>query len=331
MKNVVFITPSLNMGGAERWVLTLAANFARVRTHAILNTLGKFSDTLYEEAKQICPTYICQNEYALINKICSEADVIISWGYPYLSQLQVDKPIIEVSHSDPVWPSQTKLIKQTIFGATHFVGVSKTAASAFPECCEATTIYNGIDLERLEHTKSRWDTREGWGLNHKRLVLYLGGDKTVKNPKVVIEAAKILPPEYTVLYVSNKHFESKGIKVIRPDTQVGNLYNAADVLVMPSMYEGMPLVLLEAWAHGIPTVTTEYSAYKELSALHGKLSWTTQVSPTPQMLADQIIEAYNGLDTNITRKAQHVVYTNYTTQHMVDRWENYLLGILNDS
>jgi len=332
MKKVIFLTPSLNMGGAERWVLTLAENFTRVRTHAILNLMGQDNDVLNDEASKICPVHICHNNIPKINEYCAEADVVISWGCPQLPKLSIDCPVIEVSHSDPTWPLHKNLINKTICGATHYVGVSQTASKAFPDFCDSVTLYNGIDLNRLKQTKSREQMRSEWNINSQRLVLFTGGDKAVKNPKVIVETAKILPDNYLMLYVSNRHFESKGLKVIPPDIQIGNLYHAADVLAMPSMYEGMPLVLLEAWAAGLPTVTTKYDAYRELAALHSQeLSWTTEVSPKPDELAHQIQEAYYGKDLDRVLDAQSIVLENYTTQHMVDRWENYLLGILNDS
>lgn len=332
MKKVIFLTPGLNMGGAERWVLTLASSFTKVKTHFILNIMGQENDILQEEAKQICPVYTCKNDINLINKLCEEADVIISWGCPQLSKLDIKCPVVEVSHSDPMWPMQRNLIKNTIYGATHYVGVSQTAASAFPEYCNATTLYNGIDLKRLEPTKTRSQMRSEWNLDEERLILFMGGEKVVKNPMVVKEVGKILPKDYKILFVSNKNFEAPGIKVINPDIQVGNLYNAADILLMPSMYEGMPLTLLEAWSFGLPTVTTKYSAYEELTVLHGQeLSWSTEVSPSPPVLLEQVINAYHGRGSERILEAKCTVFDYYTTQHMVDRWENYLLEILNDN
>lgn len=48
------------------------------------------------------------------------------------------------------------------------------------------------------------------------------------------------------------------------DTDLNTLYNAADLLVSPTMAEGFGLTLLEALACGVPVVATDYSAIPEV-------------------------------------------------------------------
>lgn len=48
-----------------------------------------------------------------------------------------------------------------------------------------------------------------------------------------------------------------------PQSDLGNLFRKSDILVLPSFYEGMPLVLIEAMACGIKIVSSDLPGLKE--------------------------------------------------------------------
>ena len=50
-----------------------------------------------------------------------------------------------------------------------------------------------------------------------------------------------------------------------PNKEIADYYNRADVLIMPSMEEGFPRVLLEAMASGVPYVASDVGAVREIS------------------------------------------------------------------
>ncbi len=57
----------------------------------------------------------------------------------------------------------------------------------------------------------------------------------------------------------------------RPHEEVALWMNAADCLCLPSRSEGMPNVVLEAVASGLPVVATEVGAVREVLVTTGLL------------------------------------------------------------
>lgn len=70
--------------------------------------------------------------------------------------------------------------------------------------------------------------------------------------------------------------------------EVLNFYAAADIFVLPTLYEGLPKATLEAMASGLPVVTTNVSGNPEL-VLNGKTGFTVQPRDINQ-LANAIID-----------------------------------------
>jgi glycosyltransferase involved in cell wall biosynthesis len=66
------------------------------------------------------------------------------------------------------------------------------------------------------------------------------------------------------------------------------IYNAADVLLAPSLYEGFGLTIVEAMACGTPVITSNVSSLPEVVGDAGIM-----IDPNcPQAIADAVIELY---------------------------------------
>ena len=84
-------------------------------------------------------------------------------------------------------------------------------------------------------------------------------------------------------------------RILGPLSHVGDALAAADVLAIPSRYEGTPLALIEAWLAGTPVVTTPIGFVREAEAMHGTLCEVAPQDPTGAQLARAIRRSANAL------------------------------------
>lgn len=79
--------------------------------------------------------------------------------------------------------------------------------------------------------------------------------------------------------------EVLGVKLLGSLTQhkLSDAFRASDLFILPSYYEGLPLVLLEAMACGLPAVTTEIRGLKEYIGEELAGSGFVEFVPLPRM------------------------------------------------
>lgn len=103
-----------------------------------------------------------------------------------------------------------------------------------------------------------------------RVVLFVGGLSPRKRPDLLMEALHRLPSAWKLLIVGRGPMEEELRRLAKrlgmtkrvrfagyvPYPILPAVYRAADVVALPSEYEGCPKVVLEALACGVPVVTT---------------------------------------------------------------------------
>ncbi len=139
-----------------------------------------------------------------------------------------------------------------------------------------TVIPNGIDIERFKEARKRRCTKT------PRIVGMVGRVDSVKDVKTFIQAMAIIKQGYGDVHgyvigptdeqpdyykeceelTKMLHLESAVTFTGRAD--VKEYYKTMDVLLLTSIKEAMPLVVMEAMASGVPVVATDVGACREL-------------------------------------------------------------------
>lgn len=156
--------------------------------------------------------------------------------------------------------------------ATDYIACSDKAAEwfFFPDKIKNVKIINNaIDIEKFKfNPKIRNELREKWKLNDDVVVYgHVGRFEEQKNHSFLIdifyELQKQKPNVHLILVGrGSKELEIKR-KVEKLSIQdkvtflgyrddIADIYNAFDVLIFPSLFEGQPISLIEAQANGLP-------------------------------------------------------------------------------
>jgi glycosyltransferase involved in cell wall biosynthesis len=130
---------------------------------------------------------------------------------------------------------------------------------------------NGMAAEFFERAEGN-DFKEKFGIDEKKLVLFFGRLNVVKAPDFFVDIAKRIlekrddvrfvirgPDEGLREIVRQKIGDEKRIILLeetRDRKEIIKMYQAADVFVLPSYREGLPLTLFEAMASGLPVVAS---------------------------------------------------------------------------
>lgn len=136
-------------------------------------------------------------------------------------------------------------------------------------CKNVTYVYNGIDdklvvdIENVAHgiRERMLAIRQQYG----RVVMSIARDDSPKKIDLFIEIARLLP-EYAFVWIGNSNDHKKGSNVflLGQIPLAWQLLEYADVFVLPSNYEGLPISIIEALAFSKPVVASNVGGITEL-------------------------------------------------------------------
>lgn len=140
---------------------------------------------------------------------------------------------------------------------------AKTAEKCGPRVLAVT---NGVPMPNV---RSRAEVRLRWGIADETLVLgCLARIEYEKNPLFVVELLKSLPENVQCVWIGDgrlrqsleQRIQSEGLqsrfRITGWEKDAAQFLSGFDVFLLPSLYEGLPLALLESMAASVPSVVS---------------------------------------------------------------------------
>jgi UDP-glucose:(heptosyl)LPS alpha-1,3-glucosyltransferase len=142
-----------------------------------------------------------------------------------------------------------------------------------------SVIYNGIaDTHFKKKPGSRWDHRYDWGLTDLDVgILFAGSGWERKGLQFAIDAVLKLNNRHLKLLIAGEGkkpaFTPKSIRFLGPVEDMNSLSMAADIFVLPTLYDPFSNACLEALAAGTPVITTVNNGFSEIiePGVHGEI------------------------------------------------------------
>ena len=203
------------------------------------------------------------------------------------------------------------------------------------------TIENGIDGSRFEIEIDRQEKKRELGIRNNGPVIGLG--VRLAKQKGITYLLQALPqvikafPDITLVIVGDGELKEElqreamqldienNVLFLGARLDIPELLKLFDIYVLPSLWEGMPMVLLEAMAAGCPVVATDVGGVSKV--IEDKQSGLLVASQNPEQLAVAIIQllADEQLQKEYTQKGLQKFKKKFSAEIMTKQYERVYL------
>ena len=345
--NVFFCT--VNHNGLKQ-----TDNFEGFAVHRINEGRGKYGELV-----------LWKNMWNLLRNGQCQCDIIHSHG-AYLrnsvigpfSRILGKKSLIKISLLDNDLHGIGKgkggwLHKKFMSQIDRYVSISRKITRElvdyeFPED-KIREIPNGVDTKRFHpiSNEDKMALRKRYQLPaDKKIFLYAGVIDERKNVKWLIDEWKSLAKKHSgyllivgpvsredkngILYNSLKAKEEilRGeLRFLEYTDKIEDLYRSSDVFILPSTNEGMPNVVLEAMASGLPCLVSSTSGSEDLiNGGNGILFNSKEPESFYRGMARLDDEAFRAL---LGAKARESIEAKYSVKHVAERYIHLYREMLN--
>jgi glycosyltransferase involved in cell wall biosynthesis len=252
-----------------------------VKTH-IIHTERPFDFSKWAQVKELLRQEQVEVVHAHGTRACSN----VMWASQSLGL-----PVIYTVHGWSFHPGQSPLVRQIrMMGEQYLTGraavnISVSASNRqtgtqYIRKFDSLVINNGIDRNKFDPARSFKDIRQELGIPaDATLVVFIARFTSHKQPLTLIKAFQSAMsglPGGHLLLVGEGDQKDEALEIVKaaglnerihfqPFRQdVPDILAAADVFVLPSLWEGLPIGLLEAMAMGKAVIATDVDGTREV-------------------------------------------------------------------
>lgn len=198
------------------------------------------------------------------------------------------------------------------------------------------TIPNGIDVEQWRpDEQTRAQLRSALGLREEFLWLAVGRLEPVKDYPTLLCAMKQGPQSTQLVILGDgpqrgellQMIERLGlrrrVRLLGFETAVRDWMQAADGFVLASRYEGLPMVLLESGACGLPAVATNVAGSREV-IVNGETGWLACAEGADALFAvmSRLMRVSAAERRAMGERARRSVIQRFSLDSVLNRWES---------
>jgi glycosyltransferase involved in cell wall biosynthesis len=205
-----------------------------------------------------------------------------------------------------------------------------------------SVIWNGIDVDAWQpDAEGRAQARCELGISDEFLWLAVGRLETVKDyPSLLLamtrtpEKARLLvlgagPREGELVELAERLGLKQRVRFAGFAPNVVRWMRAADGFVLSSRYEGLPMVLLEAGACGVPVVATDVPGTRE-AVVDGETGWLAPAGDAQKLAMTMMKLMHTPPDARhaMGERARRHVAEHFSLEAVLDRWERLYAELL---
>jgi glycosyltransferase involved in cell wall biosynthesis len=349
------------IGGGESHLLSLVENLDKTRFEPVvlsftdgpmvdrLKQMGIQTEVIYTEKpfdiskwKRV-QQFIKANNIQLVHAHGTRANSNVFWGTKKLKL-----PLVYTIHGWSFHDDQQSLIKkirvmgEQLLTRKSDVNISVSASNQqtgkryFPSF-ESVVVNNGIDQLKFDPSRSFKDVRSELGIpKDVTLVLFVARFIHQKQPLKLISAfAKAVKqlPSLRLLMVGDGDQKQQALEMVKqfgitdqvifaPFRQdVPDVLAAADIFVLPSLWEGLPIGLLEAMAMGKAIIGTQVDGTSEVIQ-HNVNGLLLPVETLDETLPQTIVQLTDAtLRARLGQQARATISSTYSAATMTRQIE----------